>query len=368
MTVLWRAITAGSEWMRQVAASAVRAATPVLSSVVAAAVLGAALWVQAAPAGASPIGTLQQQAAALSQQMLLEQLQIGGFEQQRAADIASVAADDAQLQQLQAELDATRHRIGADLLELRDAAVTAYVEGGTQADGTSSPFAASPSNGASSVYAQVLSGDLNSAVAKLQADRHALSGEEATHAQIAAQAQRTLENANVALASAQAAEQKLAQQHASVTGELAVAVAAQQAQQAAAARAAAARAAAASAAAASAAAQASADPGGAQSPTVVPAAPAPPSSSGAMPQLNTFLRCVVQAESSGNYQAISPTGQYMGAFQFSQPTWNEAAQLAGMPTLVGVPPYDASPRDQDLLAIALYNADGEQPWYDPCRN
>ena len=349
--------------MRQVAASAVRAVTPVLSSVVAAAVLGAALWVQAAPAGASPIGTLQQQAAALSQEMLLEQLQIGSFEQQRAADIASVAADDAQLQQLQAELDATRHRIGADLLELRDAAVTAYVEGGTQADGTSSPFAASPSNGASSVYAQVLSGDLNSAVAKLQADRHALSGEEATHAQIAAQAQRTLENANSALASAQAAQQQLAQQHASVTGELAVAVAAQQAQQAAAARAAAARAAA-----ASAAAQASAVPWGAQSPTVVPAGPAPSSSSGAMPQLNTFLRCVVQAESSGNYQAISPTGQYMGAFQFSQPTWNEAAQLAGMPTLVGVPPYDASPRDQDLLAIALYNADGEQPWYDPCRN
>ena len=87
-----------------------------------------------------------------------------------------------------------------------------------------------------------------------------------------------------------------------------------------------------------------------------------------MPQLNTFLRCVVQAESGGNYQAISPTGQYMGAFQFSQSTWNVAAQLAGMPTLVGVPPYDASPRDQDLLAIALYNADGEQPWYDPCRN
>ena len=58
----------------------------------------------------------------------------------------------------------------------------------------------------------------------------------------------------------------------------------------------------------------------------------------------------------------------MGAFQFSQPTWNEAAQLAGMPSLVGVAPTAASPRDQDLLAIALYNADGEQPWYDPCRS
>lgn len=353
--------------MRDVVARAVRAATRVVESVGAAAVLGAAallgagLWVQVTPAAASSIGTLQQQAATLSQQMLLEQLQIDGFQQQRAADIASVTADDAQVQQLQAQLDVTRHRIAGDLSQLRDAAVTAYVEGGTEANGTSSSFAASPSNGASSVYAQVLTGNLSSAVAKLQLDRHLLDGEEATQAQIAAQAQRALGSADAALSSAQTVEQQLAGQRASITGELAVAVAQQQAQQAAAARAAAS-------AAASAASHEPALPSGVQPPAGSPPASAPPPSSGAAPQLNAFLRCVVQAESSGNYQAISPTGQYMGAFQFSQGTWNEAAQLAGMPTLVGVPPYDASPTDQDLLAIALYNADGEQPWYDPCRN
>src|ERR1039458_8694623 len=75
---------------------------------------------------------------------------------------------------------------------------------------------------------------------------------------------------------------------------------------------------------------------------------------------------VVQAESGGNYQAVSPNGVYMGAFQFSQSSWNEAAQLAGLPGLIGVPPNDASKADQDTLAIALYDADGEQPWYDPC--
>jgi hypothetical protein len=77
--------------------------------------------------------------------------------------------------------------------------------------------------------------------------------------------------------------------------------------------------------------------------------------------------CVLQAESGGDYQAVSPTGGYMGGFQFSQTTWNHAATLAGLPTLVGVAPYNASPGDQNALAIALYNADGEQPWYDPCR-
>ena len=43
------------------------------------------------------------------------------------------------------------------------------------------------------------------------------------------------------------------------------------------------------------------------------------------PALNPFLQCVVQAESGGDYQAVSPNGLYMGAFQFSQATWNMAA-------------------------------------------
>ena len=91
------------------------------------------------------------------------------------------------------------------------------------------------------------------------------------------------------------------------------------------------------------------------------------SSSGAVPVLPPFLQCVVRAESGGDYQAVSPTGQYRGAFQFAQGTWNYAAQLAGRPDLIGVAPETASVADQNALAIALYAADGEQPWYDPCR-
>ena len=92
----------------------------------------------------------------------------------------------------------------------------------------------------------------------------------------------------------------------------------------------------------------------------------PRGASTATPALPPFLQCVIQAESGGDYQAVSPNGEYMGAFQFSQPTWNEAAQLAGQPDLVGVPPDQATPAQQDDLAIALYDADGSQPWYDPC--
>jgi hypothetical protein len=86
------------------------------------------------------------------------------------------------------------------------------------------------------------------------------------------------------------------------------------------------------------------------------------------PTLPPFLRCVLQAESGGNYAAVSPDGLYMGGFQFSQSTWNEAAQLAGMPQLINVPPNEATPAQQDDLAIALYDADGQQPWNDSCRS
>jgi hypothetical protein len=77
---------------------------------------------------------------------------------------------------------------------------------------------------------------------------------------------------------------------------------------------------------------------------------------------------VLQQESGGNYAAVSPDGTYMGGFQFSQATWNQAAELAGMPQLVNVPPNEATPAEQDDLAIALYNADGQQPWNDSCRS
>ena len=101
-----------------------------------------------------------------------------------------------------------------------------------------------------------------------------------------------------------------------------------------------------------------------------PAAPgrAPPRSGGATtdPALNAYLQCVVRAESGGNYAAVSPGGVYMGAFQFSQATWNAAALLAGLPGLVGVAPNTASKADQDTLAVALYAADGTQPWVDGC--
>jgi len=68
-----------------------------------------------------------------------------------------------------------------------------------------------------------------------------------------------------------------------------------------------------------------------------------------------FLVCTRARESGGNYAAHNPAGPYMGAYQFHQGTWNSAANHAGRPELIGVPPHTASQYDQDDNFIFLYH-------------
>jgi hypothetical protein len=203
-------------------------------------------------------------------------------------------------------------------------------------------------------FEEVASGDIALAIDALHTDENGLRAQRAVLEQQQAHDQAVTNQEAALTRSAHQTAAELESKQSEVRGQLAVAVAQQQAAQAAAAAAAVRKAQAAAAAAAS------------RAPTtksgvtlVTPAGD---------PSLPPFLQCVLQAESGGNYAAVSPDGTYMGGFQFSQPTWNQAAQLAGMPQLVDVPPNQATPAQQDDLAIALYDADGQQPWNDSCRN
>ena len=68
-----------------------------------------------------------------------------------------------------------------------------------------------------------------------------------------------------------------------------------------------------------------------------------------------------ECESTQNYRAVSSSGRYRGAYQFSLRTWD---WVAGMhyPELVGVDPREASPPDQDKMAYQLYEINGWDPW------
>jgi peptidoglycan hydrolase CwlO-like protein len=316
---------------------------------------------------ADQVSDLKAQATQIAQDLVLEQLQIGAYQQQYEVDGAKVEQDQAEIGSTESQIQTDGVRVSRDRKRLQSEAVSAYVNMDPESDGNQVLFEGNQSQALErAAYEEVTSGDMDLAIDALHTDENGLHTEQATLEQQQAQDQATTNQEAAQNNDARQTQAELESKQSEVTGQLAVVVAQQQAAQAAAAAKAvqvAQAAAAASAAAASASQNAVGTASTAASTPVQGIATTPPGD----PSLPPFLQCVLRAESGGNYAAVSPGGTYMGGFQFSQPTWNEAAQLAGMPQLVNVPPNVASPADQDDLAIALYDADGQQPWDDSCR-
>jgi peptidoglycan hydrolase CwlO-like protein len=317
------------------------------------------------PVAADQVSNLKAQAAQIARALVLEQLQIGSYQQQYDVDVARVQQDEAKIAASQNRIHADVNRVGRDHDRLVNETVAAYINSGAEPDGTPALFEGNQSvELARGQYEQVANGDITLAIDALRTDENELRAQRVTLDQQEAQDQVTTNQESAAANGARQTEGQLQSKQSEITGELATAVAQQQAAQAAAA------------AAAVRAAQAAANRTKASTtPTALSASSASTAAQGSVagtpagdPSLPPFLQCVLRVESGGDYQAVSPGGSYMGGFQFSQPTWNEAAQLAGMPQLVGVPPDQATRAQQDDLAIALYHADGEQPWNDSCQH
>jgi peptidoglycan hydrolase CwlO-like protein len=343
-----------------------------LTTLVAAATLSGVL--SSGPAQADQVGSLKSQAKVISQELIQEQLQIGGYQQQYSVASERVAADARSIAQTQLQIGNDKRQVKSKVHLVRHLAISSYVFGGSE---SSTSNAGVFSNNESTVqaegeYATITIGNLTEALAQLHTAQHTLQSHQAALQQQQAQ-DRSEQNAQANdLAQANRTEQQMESAQAQVTGQLATAVA-----QEAAAQAAAATAAVAAAQRAAVPPPASSQPTSSASPAPSQAAATPPTTPATTPAtapatatdgattdpaLNPFLQCVVQAESGGNYGAVSPDGLYMGAFQFSQSTWNFAAQEAGLQGLVNVPPNTASKADQDTVAVALYALDGQQPW------
>ncbi len=100
--------------------------------------------------------------------------------------------------------------------------------------------------------------------------------------------------------------------------------------------------------------------------TAAPApAPAPPGLTPS-PSEASFLACVRQRESHGDYTAVDPSGTYMGAYQIYQGGWDAVARSIGRSDLVGVKPNRAAPADQDTIALAMLRQYGKSPWGGAC--
>ena len=328
------------------------------------------------PAGADSVSDLQSQAATVAQRLVLEQLQVDAARQQTSVASARVATDAQAIAQISQELAADQKAIAYHLHIVQNQAIRSYIDSGANSSSTDTALfsGGTARSQAASEYASLAVGNITTEMAQLHTAQRALQTQQAAlqSRQLQDRADQARQAADLGQAAQAAAA--LSGQQAQLTGELATAVAAQQMAQARAASAAVARA-------------SKASTVRSTTTATIPASPArstPPPTGGSAgsagstvstgsvngdpypnlpdPALNPFLTCVVQAESGGNYGVVSPNGLYMGAFQFSQPTWNSAASSAGLGLLVGVPPNLATKAEQDTVAVALFALDGQQPW------
>ncbi len=321
-------------------------------------------------AGADQVGSLNGQAKKIAQELVQEQLEVGAYQQQYSVASARVADDERAIASTQTQVRVDRLAIDKKLDVVRRLAIETYVVNGSVASASGAGMFAENVNTAQTAneYAEIAEGNLAKDVDEL----HTAQRNEQGQQQLLIRQKNedlTVQNQEASyLTQANATASQLQSLQSQVTGQLATAVAQQDAAQA---RAAAAAVAAAQRTATQRTSTTTAPAASTSTSTSTSTTPDPPTPSApdppagvdlADPALPPFLQCVAQAESGGDYQAVSPNGLYMGAFQFSQATWDYAAEAAGLDYLVGVPPNEATRAEQDTVADTLYNLDGQRPW------
>ena len=331
-------------------------------------VLLAALPIGAAlgPAGADSIPDQQAQAASVAHNLVLAQLQVDAARQQSSVATAKIAADEQAIADLQTQIVGDQQAIAQHLWLAQTQAIRTYINSGADSSSRNSSLFASGTakSQVASEYASLAMGNIATNIADLHTAQRGLQARQAALVSRQEQDRADQSQRAAALAAADAAAGRLQATQSQVTGRLATAVAAQQVLQAKAANATVATAQATQAARRSSSTTATIPtatiPTATSAGTKAPSGPRYPGLPD--PVLNPFLVCVVAAESGGNYGISSPNGMYLGAFQFSQSTWNSAASATGLGLLVGVPPNQATRAEQDTLAVALFALAGQRPW------
>jgi hypothetical protein len=321
-------------------------------------------------AGADTVLSLQARAGQVAQHLVLEQLQVDAARQQTSVATAKLAEDAQAIAQITHQVATDQQAIARHLHIVQTQAILSYIDAGAHSSSTDTALfgGGAAQAQAASEYASLAVGNITAELAQLHTAQQALQSQQA--AMQARQSQDRIDQTrrSADLGQADAAAAALRAEQAGLTGKLANAVAAQQTVQAHAATTAVARTPKTSTSLSSVTTNA---PATIPVPTSV-TTPSTTVASGATagdpypnlsdPALNPFLSCVIQAESGGNYGIVSPNGLYLGAFQFSQPTWDSAASAAGLGLLVGVPPNHTSKPEQDTVAVALFSLDGQRPW------
>jgi cell wall-associated NlpC family hydrolase len=153
---------------------------------------------------ASPLSLEQTRATQIEAEIQQTGQRIDALDQQYQAALAKKAAVDAQIRATTANIDRSVAAIAKDKVTLHRAAIEAYVTGGTAAAASAIFVGSQTSAMDSSVYNQVVAGDLDTsmanlrtAVAQLGAQRQTLKSEDAQAASAVAAAHAAYQQAQV---------------------------------------------------------------------------------------------------------------------------------------------------------------------------
>ncbi|HTX63465.1 MAG TPA: hypothetical protein VMD28_07475, partial [Acidimicrobiales bacterium] len=195
--------------------------------------------ISVAAGATSPLSSEQAKATQLEAEIQRTGEQIDALDQRYEAAVEKKASLDARISATQAQVDRSSSAIAKDRTVLHEAAIEAYVTGGTSA-ATDALFSTSQTSAMDSeVYNQVLTGDLNTSVADLHTAIAQLDAQRLTLRAEDAQAARAVATARAATQQAQTLEGREDASLAQVKGRIAALIAQQQAAADAAARAAA---------------------------------------------------------------------------------------------------------------------------------
>ena len=140
---------------------------------------------------ADQVSTFKAQAVQIAQDLVLEQLQIGSYQQQYDVDIAKVQRDRAEIGSSEDEIQADVSRVSRDRKRLQSEAVSAYVNLDPEVNGTEALFENQKDAPTRAEYEEVASGDIALTIDALRTDEIGLRDERATLEQQEARDQAT---------------------------------------------------------------------------------------------------------------------------------------------------------------------------------
>ena len=179
------------------------------------------------PAGGDAVSSLKSQAIAISQKIVLEQLQIGAYQQQYSVYSQKVAGDQAAVTAIDQQIGADQQNIDAKTQVVRKTAVMTYMSAGAASSDASVSLFTGNANRvqAASEYSGIAVGNISTAVDQLHTARLILQSDQQSLQRKQAEDQSDLTQQSNNLSQADSTEQQLAATRSVVNGQLAAAVA-----------------------------------------------------------------------------------------------------------------------------------------------